>query len=179
MADGSNRGSVDAMSSQGDEVFYNVVYEVGDSSPSDTSGESVVSAISNLEEWNRSTDNRVRLLSTDLTGCQNKIHPLEEKLEQFTFIFQNQQAQSQKEKAELLKAKDLEVEELKRTILGLRNQIYELQTKPPRHGSETPIAESVPITQTLSPRPEPSNNDHNSGARKKERTVIEVRDIGE
>ena len=35
MADGSNRGSVDAMSSQGsDEVFYNVVDEVGNSSHS-------------------------------------------------------------------------------------------------------------------------------------------------
>ena len=180
MADGSNRGSGDAMSSQGsDEVFYNVVDEVGNSSHSDTSEESVVSAISNLEEWNRSTDDRVRLLSTDLTGCQNKIHHLEEKLEQFSFIFQNQQAQAEKEKAELLKAKDLEVEELHRTILGLRNQIYELQMKPPSHGSETPIAESVPIKQTPSPWPEPSNNDRNSGVRKKERTVIEVRDIGE
>ena len=180
MADGSNRGSGDAMSSQGsDEVFYNVVDEVGDSSHSDTSGESVVSAISNLEEWNRSTDDRVRLLSIDLTGCQNEIHHLEEKLEQFSFIFQNQQAQAEKEKAELLKAKDLEVEELHRTILGLRNQIYELQMKPPRHGSETPIAESVPIKQIPSPWPEPSNNDRNSGVRKKERTVIEVRDIGE
>ena len=179
MADGSNRGSGDAMSSQGsDEVFYNVVDEVGNSSHSDTSGESVVSAISNLEEWNRSTDDRVRLLSIDLTGCQNEIHHLEEKLEQFSFIFQNQQAQAEKEKAELLKAKDLEVEELHRTILGLRNQIYELQMKPPNHGSETPIAESVPIKQTLSPWPEPSNNDRNSGVRKKERTVIEVRDIG-
>ena len=50
MADGSNRGSVDAMSSQGnDEVFHNVVDEVGDSSQSDTSGESVISAITNLE----------------------------------------------------------------------------------------------------------------------------------
>ena len=180
MADGSNRGSGDVMSSQGsDEVFYNVVDEVGNSSHSDTSEESVVSAISNLEEWNRSTDDRVRLLSTELTGCQNKIHHLEEKLEQFSFIFQNQQAQSEKEKAELLKAKDLEVEELHRIILGLRNQIYELQMKPPCHGSETPIAESVPIKQTPSPRPEPSHNDHNGGARKKERTVIEVRDIGE
>ena len=78
MADGSNRGSGDAMSSQGsDEVFYNVVDEVGNSSHSDTSEDSVVSAISNLEEWNRSTDDRVRLLSTDLTVCQNKIHHLE------------------------------------------------------------------------------------------------------
>ena len=91
MADGSNRGSGDVMSSQrSDEVFYNVVDEVGNGSHFDTSEESVVSAISNLEEWNRSTDDRVRLLSTDLTGCQNKIHHLEEKLEQFSFIFQNQ-----------------------------------------------------------------------------------------
>ena len=180
MADGSNRGSVDAMSSQGNgEVFYNVIDEVGDSSQLDTSRESVISAISNLEVWNRSTDDRVHLLSTGLTVCQNKIHHLEEKLEQFSFIFQGQQAQSQKEKAELLKAKDLGVEELHRTILRLRNEIYQLQMKPSSHGSETPIAESVPIKQTPSPKPEPSNNDHNSGARKKERTVTEVRDIGE
>ena len=67
MADGSNRGRVDAMSSQGnDEVLYNVVDEVGDSSQSDTSRESVISAISNLEVWNKSTDDRVHLLSTDL-----------------------------------------------------------------------------------------------------------------
>ena len=168
MADGSNRGSVDAMRSQGnDEVFYNVVDEVGNISHSDTSGESVVLAISNLEEWNRSTDDRVRLLSTDSTVCQNKIHHLEKKLEQFSFIFQNRQSQSEKEKAELLKTKDLEVEELHRTILELRSQIYELQMKPPCHGSETPIAESVPIKQTPSPRPELSNNDRNSGVRKK------------
>ena len=83
MADGSNRGSVDGMSSQGnDEVFYNVVDEVGDSSQSDTSGESVISAISNLEVWNKITDDRVCLLSTVF---QNKIHHLEEKLEQFSF----------------------------------------------------------------------------------------------
>ena len=69
------------------------------------------------------------------------------------------------------------MEGLHRTILGLRIQIYELQMKPPRHGSETPKAESVPIKQTPSPIPEPSNNDHNGGVRKNERTVIEVRDI--
>ena len=127
MADGSNRGSVDTMSSQGNEkVFYNIVDEVGDSSQSDTSRESVISAISNLEVWNRNTDDRVHLLSADLTVCQNKLHHLEEKLEQFSFIFQNQQAQSQKEKDELLKAKDLEVEELNRTILRLRSQSYQL-----------------------------------------------------
>ena len=110
--------------------------------------------------------------------CQNKIHHLEEKLEQFSLIFQNQQAQSQKEKEELLKAKHLEAEELNRTSLRSRNEIYQLQMKH-QISSETPIAELVPIKQTPIPRLEPSNNVHNSGAGKKERTAIEVRDIGE
>ena len=99
MADGSNRGSVDAMRSQGnDEVFYNVVDEVGDRSHSDTSGESAVSAISNLEFWNRSTDDRVSFLSTDLTVYQIKIQHLEEKLEQFSFIFSESTSSVRKRK---------------------------------------------------------------------------------